>query len=96
MQSGGMFGDGSVLLESARITGRPGLRPTLALQGRVIARGYRPGAVMLVSNEVTAWDITGVYASTPVRRADSLRPQLREATHGGSRPDASGRDHHPA
>lgn len=57
-----MFGEGSIRFEWYELTGKPGLRPTLGIKGKGVARGYGIGAVIQVSSEVTAWDIEGTYA----------------------------------
>lgn len=45
------------------LAARPtGMSPQLVLKGKLIARGYGIGAVVQVTAEVTAWEITGTYA----------------------------------
>ena len=56
------IGDGSISYEWLSLEGKPGLQPRLAIKGKLVARGYGIGALLLVSAEVTAWDIVGTYA----------------------------------
>jgi hypothetical protein len=56
------IGDGSIFYEWLSIEGQSGLQPRLALKGKLVARGYGIGSLLLVSAEVTAWDIAGTYA----------------------------------
>lgn len=58
----GLFGDGSIALHWSGVDGRPGLSPQLVLKGKLTAKGYGVGAVVQITAEVTAWDITGTYA----------------------------------
>jgi hypothetical protein len=58
----GLFGDGSISLEWIGIEGLSGLQPRLVLVGKLLAKGYGVGAVVQVTADVTAWEITGTYA----------------------------------
>lgn len=57
-----MFGDGSIRLDWTGVGGRAGLTPQLVLEGKLVARGYGVGAVVEIGAQVTAWDISSVYA----------------------------------
>lgn|SRR5579875_641987 len=57
-----LFGDGSIRLDWTGVDGRAGLSPQLMFKGRLIAKGYGIGAVVQITAEVTAWDITGSHA----------------------------------
>jgi hypothetical protein len=57
-----LFGDGSIRLDWSGVDGRAGLSPQLVLKGRLSANGYGIGAVVQITSEVTAWEITGTYA----------------------------------
>jgi len=72
-----LFGDGGLDLGLTQVYGRPGLRPTLVIQGRIIAKGHHPRPAVVVGPEVTAWDITSAYAYPRYQpqRADGGRGQ---------------------
>lgn len=78
------FGDGSLRLDWIDIQSRFGrLRPTLVLKGKVLARGYSPGAVILISAEVTApnlaitsYSYLGSIVPVPVVLGDIPPPYL--------------------
>jgi hypothetical protein len=58
----GLFGDGSISLDWTGIEGLSGLQPRLVLVGKLVAKSYGIGAVVQVTADVTAWEITGTYA----------------------------------
>jgi hypothetical protein len=55
-----LFGEGSVRVTWTGVRGRPGLSPTLVITGEIMAKGYSPGAVVLITAEVTASDLGAV------------------------------------
>jgi len=60
----GLFGEGSLRLKWKGTRGQPGLRPTLAIQGEVLAKRYWPGAVVLINAEVSVWELRAYLGST--------------------------------
>jgi len=50
----GLFANGSLRLGWTGLRGKAGLGPTLLITGDIVARGYRVGAVVLITAEVTA------------------------------------------
>ncbi len=58
----GMFGEGDLALGWSSVDGLAGLQPRLAIKGKLIAKGYGIGSVVLLIAEVSAWEIAGSHA----------------------------------
>ncbi len=52
-----LIGEGTLRLGWTEVRGRYGLGSTLAIKGTLIATGYRPGALLFVTIEVSAWEL---------------------------------------
>lgn len=82
----GLFGEGSIRLDWTGVDGLPGLAPQLILNGTLVANGYGVGAVVQITAEVTAWNISDTYAflgtTGPKAYAlNQLHPPPTDETH---------------
>lgn len=52
-----LFGEGTLALGWTEVHGRYGLGSSLVINGELIAKGYRPGALLELTVEVSAWEL---------------------------------------